>query len=314
MGKLSRRDLAEIIRRLNHGNATIYRIAREFGVSERWIREIRRRYRENEQLPGLGRVGRPPKPITQEELDFVYACELQHHLHPVALEDKIEETYGVHIPHNRLRKLLKRMGRVEDTPSKQRRRSWVRFERRHSNSLWQMDFTKLSHREWLLVIIDDASRLIVGYIKVHNATAKVAWETFLNAGERYGFPRQLLTDHGSQFTKISKDAVGYLDDRLYEFNKNREVKVEHIMSRVKHPQTGGKVERVFGTIKPKLKARWPHGEKEFDSLDEIIVWYNTDKPHMSLNVDKAETPIQAFIRKLRPKERKEYLKHHREEV
>jgi transposase InsO family protein len=177
-----------------------------------------------------------------------------------------------------------------------------------------MDFTKLSHREWLLVIIDDASRLIVGYIKVHNATAKVAWETFLNAGERYGFPRQLLTDHGSQFTKISKDAVGYLDDRLYEFNKNREVKVEHIMSRVKHPQTGGKVERVFGTIKPKLKARWPHGEKEFDSLDEIIVWYNTDKPHMSLNVDKAETPIQAFIRKLRPKERKEYLKHHREEV
>lgn len=314
MGKLSRRDLAEIIRRLNHGNATIYRIAREFGVSERWIREIRRRYRENEQLPGLGRVGRPPKPITQEELDFVYACELQHHLHPVALEDKIEETYGVHIPHNRLWKLLKMMGRVEDTPSKQRRRSWVRFERRHSNSLWQMDFTKLSNREWLLVIIDDASRLIVGYIKVHNATAKVAWETFLNAGERYGFPRQLLTDHGSQFTKISKDAVGYLDNKLYEFNKNREVKVEHIMSRVKHPQTGGKVERVFGTIKSKLRARWPHGEKEFDSLDELIVWYNTDKPHMSLNVDRAETPIQAFIRKLRPKERKEYLRRHREEV
>jgi putative transposase len=314
MAKLSRRDVAEIVRRLNHGNATIYRIAREFGVSERWIREIRRRYWENEQLPGLGRVGRPPKPITQDELDFVYACELRHHLHPVALEDKIEKTYGVHIPHNRLWKLLKMMGRVEDTPSKQRRRSWVRFERRHSNSLWQMDYTQLSNRKWLLVIIDDASRLIVGYAQVPKATAQIAWETFLKAGEMYGFPRQLLTDHGSQFTKISTDAVGYLDERLHEFNKGRKVKVEHIMSRVKHPQTGGKVERVFGTIKSKLRARWPHGEKEFDSLEELMVWYNTDKPHMSLNTDKAETPIDAFIRKLRPNERKEYLKRHKEEV
>ncbi len=158
-----------------------------------------------------------------------------------------------------------------------------------------------------MVIIDDASRLILGYAKVPKATAQIAWETFLKAGERYGFPRPLLTDHGSQFTKISKDAVGYLDEKLYEFNKSREVKVRHIMSRVKHPQTGGKVERAFGTIKSKLRARWPDGEKEFESLDEILVWYNTDKPHMSLNTDRAETPIQAFIRKLRPKERKEYI-------
>jgi len=312
MGKLSRKDIVEIVRRIINRDATIYSISREFRVSPRWIREIRRKYYENEELPGLGQAGRPPKPVTPAEMDFVYACELQHHLHPVALEDKIEKTYGVHIPHNRLWKLLKMMGRVEDTPSKQRRRSWVRFERRHSNSLWQMDYSQLAYRDWLLVIIDDASRLIVGYTRVQDPTAKVAWETFLKAGERYGYPRQLLTDHGSQFTKISRDAVGYLDERLHEFNKDRKVKVKHIMSRVKHPQTGGKVERVFGTIKSKLKARWPDGEMEFDSLEEIIVWYNTDKPHMSLN--KAETPIQAFIRKLRPGERKEYLKEHREEA
>jgi putative transposase len=312
MGKLTRGDVVEIVRRINNRDATIYSIAREFRVSPRWIREIRRRYRNGEELPGLRHVGRPPKPINPSEIDFIYACELQHHLHAIALEDKIEDTYGVHIPHNRLWKLLKMMGRVEDTPSKQRRRSWVRFERRHSNSLWQMDYSQLAYKDWLLVIIDDASRLIVGYTRVTDPTAKVAWETFLKAGERYGYPRQLLTDHGSQFTKISRDAVGYLDERLLGFNKARVVKVKHIMSRVKHPQTGGKVERVFGTIKSKLKARWPDGDMEFDNLDEILVWYNTDKPHMSLN--KAETPIQAFIRKLRPAERKEYLKQHREEA
>ncbi|MEM2870642.1 MAG: DDE-type integrase/transposase/recombinase [Thermoplasmata archaeon] len=113
------------------------------------------------------------------------------------------------------------MGRVKAMPSKQRRKRWVRFERRHSNSLWQMDYTQLSPGEWLLVILDDASRLIVGYAQVPAPTAMVAWETFLRAGERYGFPRQLLTDHGSQFTKISKDAVGFLDEKLHELMKVR---------------------------------------------------------------------------------------------
>lgn len=141
MRKLSRRDLAEIIRRLNHGNATIYRIAREFGVLKRWIRQIGLRYLENIWLPGLGRIGRPPEPITREDLDFIYACEPEPHLHPAALEEKLKGPYGTHIPHNRLWKLLQMRGGVEDTLSKQRRRSWVRFERWHSNSLWQMNYT-----------------------------------------------------------------------------------------------------------------------------------------------------------------------------
>jgi hypothetical protein len=75
-----------------------------------------------------------------------------------------------------------------------------------------------------------------------------------------------------------------------------------------YPQAGGKVERLFGTIKSKLKARWPDGKKEFRSLDEIIRWYNEVKPHESLDFDHAETPAHAFVRKLCPKERTAYLK------
>lgn len=313
MVKLSKGDILDILHRLTIGWSSIYHIAKEYHVTPRWIREIRRRAENGLPLPGGGHLGRPPKPIAQDEIDFVLAGEREHHLHPGSLEQKLDEIYGIHIPHNRLYRILKKMGRVVPTPSKQRKRSWVRFERRHSNSLWQMDFTQLSYREWLLVLIDDASRLITGYVKVRNPTAEVAWETFLKAGEKYGFPKQLLTDHGCQFTINSEKAVGYLDENLYQLRKKRGIKVQHIMSRIKHPQTGGKVERVFGTIKPKLKARWPDGEKEFDSLDEIIVWYNTDKPHMSLNYERAETPIQAFIRKLRPEERKSFLKRYKED-
>ena len=77
--------------------------------------------------------------------------------------------------------------------------------------------------------------------------------------------------------------------------------MQHIRPRVKHPQTGGKVERLFGMIKSKLRARWPNDKKEFRSPDEIIRWENDVKPHGSLGFDHAETPARAFVRRLRPK-------------
>ncbi|MEM2870615.1 MAG: integrase core domain-containing protein [Thermoplasmata archaeon] len=123
----------------------------------------------------------------------------------------------------------------------------------------------------------------------------------------------MLTDNGTQFTKTSYGGEGYFDQKLRELERTNGIKVEHIKSRVKHPQTGGKIERAIGTIKSKLRARWPDGEKQFDSLEEIITWYNTDRPHMSLRLEVGETPMMAFIRKLRPGERRIYLRNHPED-
>jgi len=39
------------------------------------------------------------------------------------------------------------------------------------------------------------------------------------------------------------------------------------------------------------------------NLQEYVHWHNKIKPHMSLNWENLETPIQAFHRKL-PKDRK----------
>jgi hypothetical protein len=36
------------------------------------------------------------------------------------------------------------------------------------------------------------------------------------------------------------------------------------------------------------------------SLDELVDWYNIEKPHGALNLNRAETPSEAFIRKMRP--------------
>jgi len=66
--------------------------------------------------------------------------------------------------------------------------------------------------------------------------------------------------------------------------------VRHIVGRVNHPQTNGKIERFFRLMEQKLRL--------FDSIDELVSRYNYVKPHMTLNFDELETPYQAFLRKL----------------
>ena len=70
--------------------------------------------------------------------------------------------------------------------------------------------------------------------------------------------------------------------------------IGHILARVNHPQTCGKVERIFGEIKTRIEKR-----HDFDSVEETIEWHNNIKPHMSLS-DEQEliTPAQAFQRKM----------------
>lgn len=50
------------------------------------------------------------------------------------------------------------------------------------------------------------------------------------------------------------------------------------------------MERFFKTVKDKLDS--------FEGIDELIEWYNTTRPHMSLNLDVIETPYQAYARKM----------------
>ena len=68
--------------------------------------------------------------------------------------------------------------------------------------------------------------------------------------------------------------------------------IRHIVARVKHPQTNGKIERWFQTYGMK--------RSRFKSLDEFLLWYNDDRAHMSLKLHYAETPGMAFLRKMDP--------------
>jgi putative transposase len=295
-GRLTWEETAELARRAASptGEATVHVLARTYGVTPRWVRELRRRIEEGRPLPGTVRLGRPPKAIPEEERAFILRCEDEEHLNPVALEQAIERRHGIHIPHNRLWRVLREAGKVKDSPRKQRRRTWVRYERRFANSLWHSDFHDLGRGRWLVTYLDDASRCLVGYAIGPRATTELALRTFEAAAARFGYPRQLLTDHGSQYTANQPGGLGEFDRHLIGLRR-RGVGIRHIFARVKHPQTNGKMERFFGTVETK--------QGEFPTFDAFVTWYNERRPHMSLDFARAETPLEAFERKLRPKER-----------
>ena len=111
----------------------------------------------------------------------------------------------------------------------------------------------------------------------------------------YGPIKQLLTDNGSEFSSHwrirKKDSTGKFQEEL------KKHEIQHIHTSVNHPQTNGKLEKWFDLYEKK--------HDNFKTLDELIKWYNHKRPHMSLDFKNAETPAEAYTRKMRP----EYLLH-----
>jgi transposase InsO family protein len=125
-------------------------------------------------------------------------------------------------------------------PEKERR-----FERARANQLWQTDiFTfvlkRQNRRVYLVAFLDDYSRFVVGYGLHASQSSALVLEVLRSAIASYNPPEEILTDNGSQYvTWRGQSAFSK------ELNKRG---VKHIVSRPKHPQTLGKIERFWGTL------------------------------------------------------------------
>jgi putative transposase len=176
-----------------------------------------------------------------------------------------------------------------DSKKQRRRRPWVRYERRHSNSLWHADWFERKGRQ-IVLFEDDASRLLTGFGNFSKVTARNAKKVLEDAIAKYGSPKQLITDHGTQFTSLPRKT--YNNPKPNEFQKFlKEKEIKHIRARVKHPQSNGKVERLFQTLE-RLK-------NHFGNWEKAVEYYNYKRPHMSLETGGLRTPHEAFIDKKR---------------
>ena len=182
-------------------------------------------------------------------------------------ERKIEDL-GVGISHKSVGKILKEHKLNEPTKRKKKRIKYIRFQRKHPNSLWQIDHSdqKIKNK-YAISIIDDCSRKSLAFVPVNSVTTDIVIKLIDDLIKIYGKPKQNLTDNGSAYGLKSKHSKF---DRKLKFRG-----IEHIRGTVHSPTTQGKVERLFQTFK-----------REFGFCNgDVKLWkmnYNHFRPHMSL--------------------------------
>ena len=156
----------------------------------------------------------------------------------------------------------------------------IRFEAPHRNALWMMDAAEMricGGKFHLLVAIDDFSRFCVGHCLGDSPNSETAVEVLRQAIARHGKPEAVRTDRGGAFVarKQEGDFARVLEAEM----------IDHIVGHSYHPQGGGKVEALIGTIRRELwdvehfddRARAERRLAEF--LDE----YNERRAHMGID-------------------------------
>ncbi|MBU0497642.1 MAG: DDE-type integrase/transposase/recombinase [Candidatus Thermoplasmatota archaeon] len=218
---------------------SVYRIAKIMDVTPQWIRAIHRVYHESGQYPFPQKPGRKPRPVLEDERMLILETRREHPLSGAIALEKILDVQGIHLPHNRIHQVLKEEGLAVDEPRKQRRWKLIRYERRYSNSQWHADWFA-EQCDQIILFEDDASRIITGCSFFSHATAKNSICVLEQAIQRYGIPKQIMTDHGKQFTSLAREiCADPQPNEFQQFLKDRGIK--HIKPRVKHPQSNGKV-------------------------------------------------------------------------
>jgi putative transposase len=242
-----------------------------------------------------GRCGRKPHPLTSTQVETIVTYRKKYKVCDTTLQALLKEN-GLTFSHNKIYRTLKANGLIHKQKNKRKRKDWVRFERKHSLSLWQADWKLLKNGQWIIAFKDDASRLVVAYGEFTNATSENSKKVLAEGIRQWGRPLAVLTGRDAQFYASDKKGKPSGNTVFQDFLEANHIK--HIVGRVNHPQTCGKIERFFGEVERRLYT-W----HDFDTLAEVVHWHNELLPSRSLDFERLETPIQAFKRKMHHKRR-----------
>ena len=267
-------------------------LARELGISRAWSYRLRAHCRRTGAPPEPRPMGRPRRPITREQADEVLAA---HSRDPVGVVHlvRLMRLNNSKIAYGAAYRILSAEGLVSSSPARSRRRKWVRFERKYSNAMWHVDWHIMKYGplrgSHLIVFLDDASRCVTGFGVFPEATSGNTVLVLHHAIGRFGKPAQVLSDHGTQFTASRRGTPRRSwKPTLFE-RELLDAGIKHVMARVGHPQTNGKVERFFRTLETEIDR---HG-----GVAEFIGHYNEERLHFSLDMETGETPLLAFRRR-----------------
>lgn len=250
----------------------------------RWVSAARGK---SGRPPGRGRPRRPGSPETWRLVDSLLAEK--PHLRARSLRQHLLRDHGVRVPRRQLEEYLKSKGLVE--PSRPEPPEPRFFEAPSPLDLVQADLMYVKRADgdghfYVLSVMDDHSRMVLGSVALERQTARVVLEAFRSVIHVWGAPSRVLTDRGTQF-------VHWRGRTEFQEYVERGLGAEHILARPQHPQTLGKLERFHATLRKealRLPA-YPSREALQADLDAFLRDYNYRRPHQGL---EGVTPADRF--------------------
>ena len=248
-----------------------------------------------------GAVYYQPRPISDADLALMRRIDELHLQHPfmgARMLRRMLAQEGIQVGRRRIGTLMKRMGIEALAPQPGTSKAhpghkiYPYLLRNlaviRANQVWALDTTYIPMAKgfvYLTAVVDVASRRVLAHKVATTLEAHHAVEIMGEAYARYGTPEIVNTDQGSQFTAtaftevvlgrnidLSMDGKGAWRDNVF---------VERLWRSVKY-------ERVY------LKAYESVSAARAD-IAEYIDWYNTKRPHSSLD---DQTPDQTYWRLL----------------
>lgn len=183
--------------------------------------------------------------------------------------------YFSNLSHKAINKILSKHRLMTRVDGRRKRLKYIRWQRKHANSLWQMDLSDQKIQgKYCFAVIDDCSRYCLGLFALNQISTLAITHLLDELIKKHGVPREILTDNGNVFGLRSEHS------KFDRWCRRRGIK--HIRTAVHSPTTSGKIERFFQTLDKEFKIC-----KQDSELFRMR--YNHFRPHTSLeNLSPAE--------------------------
>jgi len=198
------------------------------------------------------------------------------------VSDDLRRNEGLQVSPEKVRTVVNEAGLGNPPPPSRRRPPQVRrFERPFPNAMWQIDiFTfhlKRLYPVYLIGVIDDHSRYMVGWGLYRQQTADAVLEVVKGAIGQWGAPREILSDNGRQF-------AAWRGETRFQKTLKRQG-IQHVRSAPHHPMTLGKIERFWRTIWEEFleEAVFVSYADACYRLDHWMHYYNHQRTHRGID-------------------------------
>jgi transposase InsO family protein len=212
----------------------------------------------------------------------ILAHRREHPEHGVRrIRDELRREEGLAVSAEKVRSVVNAAGLGNAPPVPHRRPPALRrFERSLPNAMWQIDiFTfqlKRLYRVYLIGILDDHSRFVVGWGLYRQQTTEAVLEVLKGAIGQWGAPREILSDNGRQF-------VAWRGETRFQ-RVLKQQGIQHVRSAPHHPLTLGKIERFWQTLWREYlsEAVFASFADACQRLDHWMQYYNHQRPHQGI--------------------------------